>query len=1156
MRCFCITFYSYADRNEVILGEFAVSNMDLNLQEGIKEENYDYYAFISYKHEDEKWAKWVQNKLETYKLPSVLQKENKSLPKRVFPVFRDKTDITSGPLKKTLSKELEASKYLIVICSPLSSKSPYVNYEVEQFIQMGREDRIIPFIIEGEVGAKDPEKECYVPALQSKEETILGVDLDKTGKRKAFFIILARMLDIRLDTLLHRDKQRRKKLNLMLSMITAIVIVMSFFAWDYFVPKTNYYSDYVLKWGMPKGIFRLEKGFLFFGKNELKGKEDYYIITESKYAKTIKISHVNSANVPIDYYFDTEEEDRPVIAKYEYKLQDGEKHAVSATYMDRYEKVLLVLKYSDDSTIVDFTSSDGANTPITLSSDLFSDNGQLDVTNLETKSSITRYIYEYDEKGYIKSIKFMRDNRSTTPTPDKNGITGYTCEVDTYGRIISKELDYNFQTMTGSKVFKKIEYIYDNYSANLMSVIYTDDDGNYMLNNDNYAKKEFLYEPNGNLSDIFYYNQFSQRCLYAKGYSNVHIEYDKNGFHKEQTYYDESINPIIAEFGYAKEKCKYDKKGNVTEFTVFNEDGKPIVAMPEDTGTYISGFSMIRFDYDKKNRIVKQSYFDENEKPMLCTQGYAELKVTYDEFGQAKEISYFDQTGKPTACSDGFQKFVRKYTNDGLITEWRYCDSDGNLVDTSWGYSCIVVSYDENRNVNKVSFYDKDNQPALGNDKYAQEEEIWDDRGLLTSDSYFDEAGQLINNSMGYARKENEYNDNGICTKEAFYDENEKAVVPELFGYAKYEAEYDEYGNCIRTAYYDADNRLMNNELNGYAEYDAVYDAAGRVTEEIYYDQNGNLIIPVNFEWARHIGSYNEDGYPISESYFDTNNKLTINQQYGYAKTVATYDSRNNLCEQSFYDANDALFVSPVYGYATTKSEYKGIYLIKDSYYNEKGELVINPQKNYAMLIQKWDDNGNLLGASTYDEQEKPVINLYQYATVTYTYNKSGQKTEEEYFDAYGNPTIALNCGYSRKVDEYDKNDKWKKATYFDANGGIIDYDAIASETFVFCGEVAAQSAGSLAGVKLNDIVLKFCDWDYYNTTDIEQSLTLFKNEIKENTDGSKDMTVYRTTDSAIHTFSFGPGKIGVRFVDVVFMFPDDNARKQYASEIEKRYKE
>ena len=28
------------------------------------EAGFEYYAFISYKREDEKWAKWLQNKLE------------------------------------------------------------------------------------------------------------------------------------------------------------------------------------------------------------------------------------------------------------------------------------------------------------------------------------------------------------------------------------------------------------------------------------------------------------------------------------------------------------------------------------------------------------------------------------------------------------------------------------------------------------------------------------------------------------------------------------------------------------------------------------------------------------------------------------------------------------------------------------------------------------------------------------------------------------------------------------------------------------------------------------------------------------------------------------------------------------------------------------
>ena len=53
-------------------------------------DDFIYYAFISYSHKDEKWAKWLQRKLESYRLPTVIRKESgKPLPKRIAPVFLD-----------------------------------------------------------------------------------------------------------------------------------------------------------------------------------------------------------------------------------------------------------------------------------------------------------------------------------------------------------------------------------------------------------------------------------------------------------------------------------------------------------------------------------------------------------------------------------------------------------------------------------------------------------------------------------------------------------------------------------------------------------------------------------------------------------------------------------------------------------------------------------------------------------------------------------------------------------------------------------------------------------------------------------------------------------------------------------------------------------
>lgn len=56
----------------------------------------EYLAFISYKREDVEWAEWLQNKLEFYKLPTYVMKENPALPEKLRPIFRDVTDLEPG----------------------------------------------------------------------------------------------------------------------------------------------------------------------------------------------------------------------------------------------------------------------------------------------------------------------------------------------------------------------------------------------------------------------------------------------------------------------------------------------------------------------------------------------------------------------------------------------------------------------------------------------------------------------------------------------------------------------------------------------------------------------------------------------------------------------------------------------------------------------------------------------------------------------------------------------------------------------------------------------------------------------------------------------------------------------------------------------------
>lgn len=190
------------------------------------EENYKYFAFLSFQSADAKEALRMQKALETYRLPFAVSRKH-SLPRRLGQCFCYLSDIS---LREELMHELEArlaeSKYLIVLCSPRSAKSSFVNGGIERFIELGRRDRIIPLIVDGVPYSGDPETECYPEALRRhfpkssnpfEDHQILGVNIHEEGVSKrrahqrAVVMVMARMLGLNFEDLWRRELRRRKQ---------------------------------------------------------------------------------------------------------------------------------------------------------------------------------------------------------------------------------------------------------------------------------------------------------------------------------------------------------------------------------------------------------------------------------------------------------------------------------------------------------------------------------------------------------------------------------------------------------------------------------------------------------------------------------------------------------------------------------------------------------------------------------------------------------------------------------------------------------------------------------------------------------------------------------------------------------------------------------
>ena len=135
-----------------------------------------YWAFLSYSHRDARWANWLHKSVESYRPPKALigtVGERGPVPKRLAPIFRDREELaTATDLGTVISEALRQSACQIVICSPQSAKSKWVNEEIIAFKRLGREDRIFCLIIGGEPNASDnpaiADQECFPPALRFK----------------------------------------------------------------------------------------------------------------------------------------------------------------------------------------------------------------------------------------------------------------------------------------------------------------------------------------------------------------------------------------------------------------------------------------------------------------------------------------------------------------------------------------------------------------------------------------------------------------------------------------------------------------------------------------------------------------------------------------------------------------------------------------------------------------------------------------------------------------------------------------------------------------------------------------------------------------------------------------------------------------------------
>lgn len=188
--------------------------------------DYKYKAFISYSHRDRKWGAWLHRMLEQFEFPKDFLRTSTRISGQshlLRPIFRDREELSVGHnLATKIEGALRQSECLIVICSPESARSHWVNKEILFFKQQNRAAKIFSVIIAGEPNS-GKQTECFPDALRYKINSAgiltdqrvepLAADLRDSGdgKRLGLLKLVAGLVGTDLDALVQRDLKRNRQ---------------------------------------------------------------------------------------------------------------------------------------------------------------------------------------------------------------------------------------------------------------------------------------------------------------------------------------------------------------------------------------------------------------------------------------------------------------------------------------------------------------------------------------------------------------------------------------------------------------------------------------------------------------------------------------------------------------------------------------------------------------------------------------------------------------------------------------------------------------------------------------------------------------------------------------------------------------------------------
>lgn len=233
----------------------------------------NYYAFISYSHKDMKKVRKLHKGIEGFRIPFFLRKKFANAPKKIYPIFRDETDLVGLELEKRLKDALVSSECLIVICSSASADSEWVNLEISEFSKLCGRQKIIPVVLSP---VKKSDIKDILPEGLFDKNNPLPIDFVDSSNKTGLFEIITKILGCFSQEMVHRYKVIHNTIRAVTAFFL-IFVAMSVFVeigWWYNnnIDNVRYFENISYTYEFPEGVNRISKC-------KLSGKDEYYVCT-------------------------------------------------------------------------------------------------------------------------------------------------------------------------------------------------------------------------------------------------------------------------------------------------------------------------------------------------------------------------------------------------------------------------------------------------------------------------------------------------------------------------------------------------------------------------------------------------------------------------------------------------------------------------------------------------------------------------------------------------------------------------------------------------------------------------------------------------------------------------------------------------------------